>query len=372
MKLLIATDGWLPRWDGIVRFLLEIIPRLNCEIRVLAPEFPGEYKPPVAVDTRRFPLLNIQFGDIYFSKVTAHGLKEHVEWADVIFVQSLGTIGMSAIVAGKRSKKPVIAYLHLIEWELSSRSIKRFKPLVSFVTKRLARHYYNKCDCLICPTEEVLHKYESAGIETPKRVAVLGTDTRKFCPPENKKLAKEKVGIPPDKLVIGFTGRIGREKDLFTLYRAFRRIEKSHPEAKLLIVGQGVKELEEQFTSNRNIIMPGFKNNVVPYLQAMDIFVMPSLTETTSLATMEAMSCEVPVIMTPVGLLQEYIIEKKNGMFFPFSNSLVLAMKLQQLLDNEAQRRELGKAGRKTVCDMFSWENTVQNISKYIKEFSGA
>ena len=84
--------------------------------------------------------------------------------------------------------------------------------------------------------------------------------------------------------------------------------------------------------SQKNIILTGSKDNVVPYLQAMDIYVLPSLTETTSISTLEAMSCGLPVVVTPVGYVKNYIHDGKNGLFFPKKNSGILARKINELI----------------------------------------
>jgi len=369
-KLLIATDSFLPRWDGVGRFLLEIIPRLaeNYEITVLAPDF-GELKNIDKVKIIRFPVVKINFGDIEFVGFHYRKIKKHIREADIVFTQTIGPIGLSAINAESKLSVPVISYVHSIEWELTTRGVKRCKRTINALTRRIARRFYNLCSLLIVPSEEVEQIYEKNKIHTSMEIVHLGTDTQKFLPAGDKKEAKKKVGIDPYCTIIGFSGRIGREKDLITLYRAFRRLEKKHPNLKLLIVGKGVKELEKLFSSNRNIMLPGSVDNVVDYLQAMDVFVLPSLTETSSLATMEAMACELPVVTTKVGFVKEYIREKHNGMFFPFKNSLVLSMKIEMLLENPELRAELGRNARKTIVESFSWEKTKERISEIIGRY---
>jgi glycosyltransferase involved in cell wall biosynthesis len=369
-KLLIATDCFVPRWDGIVRFLLEIIPGLTSdfEITVVAPRF-GDFTPPANCRVVTLPIMKLQFGDINFSGFNYFRIRRLVRESDLVFVQTIGPIGLSAITAGKRCHKPVIAYIHSIEWELATRSINRAKGLVNMVTRWIARRSYNRCSLLIVPSEEVLELYQKNGIRVEKEIVHLGTDTKKFSPPQSKCAAKEHLGIDPNYLVVGYSGRIGREKDLMTLYRAFRRIEKKLPRVKLLVVGKGVKELEDMFTSERNIILPGSVDNVVDYLQAMDVFVLPSLTETSSLATMEAMACGCAVITTKVGFIKEYLHEKYNGMFFPFKNSLVLSLKLELLLENEALRHELGKNARKTIEENFQWSHTIEKIKEILARY---
>jgi len=120
----------------------------------------------------------------------------------------------------------------------------------------------------------------------------------------------------------------------------------------------------EKLKDTPGLKITGFVDNVVPYLQAMDIFVMPSLTETTSLSTIEAMSCGLPVIATRVGDIKNYIIPKKNGLFMGKSNHYILKKKLERLLDDKYLRSTLGHNARETVVRKFSWRDTISNIRK--------
>ncbi len=370
-KLVISTDCFLPRWDGITRFLLEILPRIRheYEITILAPDFPGEKIKINDVRVIRYPIMNFSAGDINFSRFQYKHIKEEIAQADIVFNQTIGPIGMCTIFAAKKLNKPIISFIHSIEWELTTKSIKYMKAMTNIATKILVKYLYNKCTLLLVPTQEVEEKLTILGVKTPKEVVMLGTDTKRFIPAENKAEAKKAIGINPEEKVIGFCGRIGREKNIGTLYRAFRRIEKKHFNIKLLIVGTGVKEEEELFTLSRNIIHVGKQNNVVPYLQAMDIYVLPSLTETTSLSTLEAMACGIAVIATPVGYVKEYIKEKYNGLLFPFKNTLVLSLKINMLLENEKLREKIAANGRKTVEQLFKWEKTTEKIKRILSTF---
>lgn len=370
-KLLITTDCFLPRWDGIARFLNEIIPQLkkDYKITVIAPEFEGEFKPIDSVDVHRFPLIKMSFGDIYFSGLHTSKIKKIMEDNDIVFNQTIGPIGISSICAAKKLKKPIIAYTHSIEWELATKSIGKFKHIINIFVRKLTKYYYNKYDIIIFPAQEVLEKFRKNGITSRAKIVHMGTDVDKFAPAENKDDAKKKINIDPKFKVIGYVGRLAREKDPLTLYRAFRKLEKKHDDIKLLIIGEGLDEYHKKFSSERNIIYAGKQDNVVPYLQAMDIFVLPSLTETSSLSTIEAMSCGLPVITTPVGYIKEYIKEKLNGMFFPFRNSLVLSMKIETLLKNPELRIKLGVNARRTVKKLFSWDKTADGIKEVLGMF---
>lgn len=369
-QLVITTDCFLPRWDGVTRFLLEILPRIREEfdIKIICPEFEGEKVRIKDVEIVRYPVIKVQFGDIYFSGWHYKEIRKELEDADIVFNQTIGPIGIAGIKAARSLQKPVISFIHSIDWELTTKSVKHGKKVTNIITRMLAKHLYNRCTLLLVPTQEVEEKLVIAGIKTEKSTVFLGTDTKRFIPTEDKDAAKKKIGIDPKTKVIGYCGRIGREKDIGTLYRAFRRVEKKHEDVKLLIVGEGLKE-GELFTETRNVMHVGKQNNVIPYLQAMDVYVLPSLTETTSLSTLEAMACGIAVVATPVGYVKEYIKERYNGMLFPFGNSLVLSMKINMLLENDKLREKLGRNGRKTVEEYFTWKDTAEKIKDVLKRY---
>ncbi|MFP4401332.1 MAG: glycosyltransferase family 4 protein, partial [Candidatus Woesearchaeota archaeon] len=269
-------------------------------------------------------------------------------------------------------KKKTVAYIHSIEWELVSNSIN--KPLlrdpVSMIVKEYSKNLYNKCSLLMVPSRKTGDILQWKKITTHKIVVRLGVNTSKFLPPLNKDAAKMNLNISPKMKVIGFTGRVAYEKNLKTLARAFIRLKDEYENIILLIVGDGVPELKEKFSKIEGVKMVGSKDNIVQYLQAMDIYVLPSLTETTSLSTLEAMSCEIPVVATPVGDVAFYLVNNVNGFKFSKENSFDLVVKLRKLLDNPELRKRIGTAARSTVVENFSWTKTAKNIKQILSDLA--
>jgi glycosyltransferase involved in cell wall biosynthesis len=365
-KLLITTDCFLPRWDGIARFLKELMPFLTREfdVSVLCPKFPGTSPDFRGVHVHRYPLLKLRFGDIYFSHVRSTDVAAHVRAADIVFNQTLGPIGAASIAAARKHNTPLVSFAHSIDWELASRALKYGKFIVEVFVKLFARWKYNQCDLVLTPSVGVSDTLSAHGVRTRKIVVPLCVDTQRFRPATSKPMAKKAIGIAPQKLVIGFCGRIGREKDLPTLIHAFLRLQHKH-DAVLLIVGAGIEEYESK---NPRIVFSGAVDNVVPYLQAMDIFVMPSLTETSSLATMEAIACGIPVIATPVGSIPEYVEDGITGFLFARRDVDALAEKLNALLRSPKARETVGTAARKAIVQRGNWEQTAQKINHVLHE----
>lgn len=365
MKVVITTDCFLPRWDGISRFLQLLLPKLakDMEVTVFAPAFPGEFPFFENVRIIRFPLVRWQVGDIYFSKPDKRLMKDAIKEADVVFNQTLGPIGLAGIKLGKRLKKPVVSYVHNVEWELAQRAVKRWSNVAWFLARHLARRMYNKCSLLLVPSKEIDDLLVENKVKTKKELVSLGVSVKVFSPPKSKAAAKKKVGVPSNKVVIGFCGRIAREKDLPTLYEAFKIVHKKHRNTVLLIVGEG---LEDEIPASKSVLRVGKQDKVVPFLRAMDVFVLPSLTETSSLATMEAMAVGLPVIATPVGSISKYVIHKENGLLFARKDVGELVSYLEFLVKNKKERVRLGSAARRTMVRRFSWAKTAERIKKML------
>ncbi len=366
-RLLIATDNFLPRWDGISRFLSEIIPRLteNYEITVVAPDF-GTYEDP-NIEIIKIPLSKFfKVGDFNIPKFKTKTIRKAVRNSDIVFTQTIGPIGSGAINAAKKYKKPVAAFIHSIEWELVPKAMKNIilKKYSQILAKRIAKNLYNRCDLVIMPSQNIAELFIWNNIRTNSRIVNLGVDVEKFKPAdESARLENRKqLGIDDNNIVIGYHGRISREKDLITLLRAFTRLQNSYDDIKLLIIGDGVKEIKKQLSARKGVILTGSKNNPIPYLQIMDIYCITSLTETTCLSLLEAMSCEIAPVSTEVGFIKSYIKNGINGLFFQKQNPYHLARQIEKLINDAELRKKIARNARITVVERFSWDKTAKGI----------
>jgi len=372
-RLLITSDNFLPRWDGISRFLAEIIPRLKnkYDITVIAPDF-GDTPAEKSTMFRlvKMPISRLRIGDFTFSKPKYKVIRAEVAKCDLLFSQTIGPIGLLALRAARKERKKSISFIHSIEWELATRAvgIDALKIYSYAFTKFFVRRVYNRVDLLIVPSSSISEMLSWHRIRSSKKVVHLGVDPKKFVPPEKKEEAKKNLGIDADALVIGYHGRIGREKDLLTLLRAFIIVKKVHAKTVLLIVGDGVDSIKRKLAGVKGVILPGSTNNVVPYLQAMDIYCLSSLTETTSLGTLEAMSCGVPVIVNKVGFVKDYIRPPKNGLFFIGRDSYDLSKKMLMLMNDPEMRQKIGAVARKFVEREFSWDKTAKELDETFEE----
>ena len=188
-KILIATDNFPPRWDGIARFLVEVVPKLkNYDITIIAPDF-GPIKKSLFNNIKliRFPLRSFSLDYYTPAKPNSKTIKKLVSQSDLVWTQTIGPIGTKTINIAKKMKKKIVAYTHSIEWELVPKGIKRGQLLIKLIVKRLASSIYNKCDLLLVPSKEIADIFTNTGIKTKKRIVRLGVDLNVFKPTDKKK-----------------------------------------------------------------------------------------------------------------------------------------------------------------------------------------
>jgi glycosyltransferase involved in cell wall biosynthesis len=100
-----------------------------------------------------------------------------------------------------------------------------------------------------------------------------------------------------------------------------------------------------------------------PYLQAADLFVLPSSTEGLSNAMLEAMSCALPVLATRVGGAPDVIEHNVHGRLIPPDDVDALQRGLETLLPDRTLRFRLGAAARKRILSDFSLDSVAEQLS---------
>lgn len=164
---------------------------------------------------------------------------------------------------------------------------------------------------------------------------------------------------PAPRLVIGTACALRPEKGLLTLLEAFARVRPQFPAARLLVVGSGPMggTLEARTRELGIAAYCHFEpavEEVAPWLRAMDIFVLPSLSEALSNALMEAMACGCAVAASEVGGNPELVANGKTGLLFPAGDSAALAAALESLAVRTELRGRLARAGAEFIRGGFS------------------
>lgn len=178
---------------------------------------------------------------------------------------------------------------------------------------------------------------------------------------------RSEFGIGEDEFVLGIVGSLYPVKGHAYLFKALRTVLSQHPGVKLLVIGQGELEqtLKQQVADLRiekAVSFLGLRNDVPRLLPALDLFVLPSLSEGLSIALLEAMSTGVPVLASKVGGNPEIVIDGETGYLVPPEQSEELAVHIMKLLRNQDLTRSLGDRGREWVGRRFT---TTRMVERY-------
>ncbi|RWX50751.1 Glycosyl transferases group 1, partial [Candidatus Electrothrix marina] len=162
-------------------------------------------------------------------------------------------------------------------------------------------------------------------------------------------------------------GRLSIEKGLTYLIKAGERLAQAGVPFYIFVIGDGPQEEEIQqivteYGLEEKIIFVGFQKDVSALLPAFDIFLLPSLTEGTSMALLEAMACGLPVIATAVGGTPNVIISEENGILVPSKSPEAIVQAVIRLVENKELCQRMGHAALQTIESEYSLHSWLKKI----------
>lgn len=181
------------------------------------------------------------------------------------------------------------------------------------------------------------------------------------------------LGIEPGAFVLGTVARLDSIKNQAMMIRALGAIAARHPEAVLLVVGEGPERVELERLSRQEglegkVILVGHRTDALSFYPLFDVFLLTSFSEGTAMTILEAMAAEVPCVVTDVGGNPELVSDGVNGFLVKSEDVAGLAAKLECLLANREEGRRLGREGRLRVQQRHSVEGMVAAYERLYAE----
>jgi len=189
-------------------------------------------------------------------------------------------------------------------------------------------------------------------------------DTDRFSPvsPDRKLDLRNMLELPSDMTIAIFSGRLVPGKQVDRLLVAWEKLQKDYPRSVLVIAGSGEEENRLRQLAGGNVRFVGQVDDVVPYLQASDIFVLPSAAEGLSNAMLEALAVGLACVATSVGGTPDVIEDGVNGLLIPPEEPDELQSALAKLLADDALRCQIGQQARGTIQERYSLERTANKL----------
>ena len=189
--------------------------------------------------------------------------------------------------------------------------------------------------------------------------SICGVDTQRFVPNlAVRKIVRGELGASDDALVCLYLGRLNRDKGVLDLAAAFAQVAINNPKAELWIVGPDEDELFGQmqnllFAVSHKIKRVGYTNKPERFMQAADLFCLPSYREGFGSSVIEAAACGVPALASRIYGLTDAVVEGQTGWLHKAGDVEDLTVKLTSLLLDKTELMNKGINARNNAINLF-------------------
>jgi glycosyltransferase involved in cell wall biosynthesis len=364
---------YFPYLGGAERQVQSLAPRLRArgvDVRIVSRQYDNlpRYEEMEGVPVYRLPMWGPKFLTSLLYSMLSLPLLRRLR-PDVLHAHELLSPASTALLAKRSMNIPVAAKILRggVLGDIDKLQGRRSGRMRLSLLKR-------DVDAFVVISQEIDQELAELGVEPERRAFIPnGVDTDRFVPVplSEKKRLRTQLGISPDGPVAVFTGRLSEEKRVDQLLRVWKTVREQYSQASLLVVGSGTEEARLKQLAGPGVQFCGLVDDVVPYLQTADIFVLPSVTEGLSNALLEALSVGLPVVATRIGGTPDLVRHGENGYLIEPDNVDGLQSSLMMLLADEDMCSRLGQAGRGLVLENYSLDSTADRLVILYKKLAG-
>lgn len=215
------------------------------------------------------------------------------------------------------------------------------------------------CDWIVANSESVAQFYREQGISAQKLVVIPNSVETPAAPGVSRQELCEQLQIPPHAKLIGYVGRLARQKRISDLLWSIQMLRHSRPDAFLLILGDGPlrDELLEQarrVEAEPHTRFLGHRVDAASLMHHFDLFWLASEFEGMSNSLMEAMACGLPCVVSDIPANRELVDHGTDGWIVNMGDSAGFTQYALQLLEDEQLAKRMGAAAQQKVLAEFS------------------
>ncbi len=355
MRVAIVTETFLPKVDGIVRMLTELLRYLRDaghEALVIAPGkgpdrhagFPVERV--LGLRWRLYPGLTL-------ARPTPRLLAILARWQpDIVHLAGPVLLGAQGAVAGRFLGLPLAAHF---QTDLAAYAAHHRLAPLGQVAWHYLRAVHGLADRTYCPTPTIRRDLAARGFRD-LALCARGVDTQGFHPRRRDPALRARIlgpGADPATPILAYVGRVSPEKNL----EALVTIARARPDLPLLIVGDGPARpgLERALAGRRAHFTGELRGPALGAAYASaDLLACPSLTETYCQVAQEAMASGLPVAGFRAGGVQDVIAHGETGLLCPPGDDRDWLAQIDALTGDPARRARYGARAR-AVAEGRTW-----------------
>jgi glycosyltransferase involved in cell wall biosynthesis len=282
-----------------------------------------------------------------------------------------GAVGrMAALLAGD-ARPPVVVHTfhgHVLRGYFDPMRTEFFRETERFLARHTTR--------LIAVGPEVRDDLVGLGVAQPEKFVVirLGIDleSRVGDPGAGAELRRV-FGIPPERFVVGWIGRMTGIKRVPDVLDSFQRLLDRDVDAQLVLVGDGperdrLEEQAHQLGIQRRTLFAGYQRDIAPYYELFDALLLPSRNEGTPVVAIESLAARTPVVATRVGGVPDVVREGIDGFLAEVGDVEALADALATLARDPDLRARMGEGSREWVIPRYRVSRLVDDVDALYRE----
>jgi len=379
MNILFISDVFFPRVNGVstsINIFATELKALGHQVTLIAPSYSDE-------DKHEEWIVRVPSHKIYFDpedRLMNFGkLKALLPWIrdrhfDVIHIHTPFTAHYVGIHFGKKLDIPVVETYHTFFEDY----LHHYLPFIpQFISRKLARtisrRQCNAVDGIVSPSKPMLDVLKQYGIKTPSEVVATGLDDSSFANVDGEHF-RISHDIPLTQPMLLFVGRVAHEKNINFLLEMHVKLIRNHPDALLVITGEGpaeesIKHSIEKLGISNKVRMIGYldrSHELIACYKAADIFVFASKSETQGLVLLEAMAQGTAVVAL-AELGTKSILIEGEGVLIAKDDVDDFAHKVSVLLSDPTKRQMIGERGRQYAQEKWGAGTLAKKVFKFYK-----
>jgi glycosyltransferase involved in cell wall biosynthesis len=374
MKIGFFTDGYLPQPNGVavsVETCAMALEKRGHEVYVIAPKYPfykDKNKHVIRIPSIKIPN-QPEYRLATFFPNKSLLVASRIDF-DIIHGHSGGPVTFLGWEVARLKRVPFLITYHTM-WNQYTHYILKGKIVKPHTAEIVSRIFGNLCDGLVVPSEKVKDDLLSYGIEKTITIIPNGLQLERFGH-EKRGFLRKKYRIPEHTKLLLYVGRVGKEKSLDYLLRAFRTIHQEEEDSTLVIVGEGsetneLKNLAKKLGINKSVIFTGKVDQ--KYIEKVyadaDVFVFSSKSETQGLVIYEALASGVPVVAVADRAFTGIIKNGETG-FLIEGTPREFAKTTLRLLKDRTLAETIAKNGKKSM-EHYSVDAVAEQLEELYK-----
>lgn len=379
LKIAMFMDSWYPNVDGVVVVMDNLLKNLNkySDVTLVVPKMEKNEDDSIypfkviRVDSVPLPISNYRVGLVDLEYLKLKKIFDDMDF-DIIHIHSPFALGKLGIRVAKSKKIPVVATMHT-RWEFEFEKYLKSKRIANLCIKYLIKSY-NKCNSCIALNKSLIKVYNDYGYKGKYQIINNGTDLEIV---KDKEKSLDRVNnlfkLNKDDIVFLFVGRIVSFKNIYFILDTLKELKNRNFKYKMIYVGDGPdydelnKKIREYKLSNEVILAGKIMDRELlkSIYYRSNLFLFPSLFDSSSLVQIEAASQETPTIFIAGSVTSDTVENNVNG-FTATEDINAFADRIEEIIDNKKLYKRVQKNAKKDLAK--PWKDVaLETYNYYLK-----